>query len=177
MQPRYTLRPDTSAWIAQAWGFFALACMSELLAIWWLNMTVELKLLLTVILAATVYICFALAKTIRDNRDGRRDTDAWINMTYAMATGMVLALVYGIFFVSTDWKERFLLGMGLAWVIQTALVLAKTIRDQAEAQQDAARIYDQRPPTEESAERRAQSAERGTTNDQRAQGAPTTNEA
>jgi hypothetical protein len=138
------LRPDTRAWVAQAWMFFALACAAELTAIWWLSLVVELKLLLTVILASTVYICFALAKTIRDNRDGRRDTDAWINMTYGMAIGMVLALVYGIFFVTPEWKERLMLGIGLAWTIETALVLAKTIRDQHEAQQDAERLYTER---------------------------------
>ena len=140
MQQRYMLRPDTQAWIAQAWGFFALACTAELTAIWWLDLTVDLKMLLSVILTATVYICFALAKTIRDNRDGRKDTDAWIAMTYGMAAAMVFALSYGIFFVTPEWKERLLLGMGLAWVIETALVLAKTIRDQVEAQHDADRV-------------------------------------
>ena len=140
MNQRYVLRPDTQAWVGQAWGFFALACTAELTAIWWLDLTTQLKLLLTVILAATIYICFALAKTIRDNRDGRTDTDAWIAMTYGMAIAMVCALAYGIFFVSSDWKERLLLGMGLAWAIEATLVLAKTIRDQYEARQDAARL-------------------------------------
>jgi hypothetical protein len=140
MNQRYVLRPDTQAWVGQAWGFFSLACTAEMAAIWWLDLTTQLKLLLTVILAATIYICFSLAKTIRDNRDGRRDTDAWIGMTYGMAMGMVCALAYGIFFVSPDWKERLLLGIGLAWTIEATLVLAKTIRDQHEARQDAARI-------------------------------------
>ncbi len=33
-----------------------------------------------------------------------------------------------------------MLGMGLAWVIESALVLTKTIRDQHEARQDATRL-------------------------------------
>lgn len=162
MHQRYMLRPDTRAWIAQAWLFFAMACAAELTAIWCLELVVELKLLLTVILAATVYICFALAKTIRDNRDGRRDTEAWINMTYGMAIWMVLALTFGILFVTPDWQERLLLGIGLAWTIETALVLAKTIRDQHEARHDAQRMYDEHatsvlhgaPPTVDSYENR-----------------------
>ena len=140
MNGRYVLRPDTQAWIGQAWGFFGLACTAELAAIWWLDLTTQLKLLLTIILVATVYICFALAKTIRDNRDRRTDTEAWITMTYAMAFAMVCALAYGVFFVSPEWKERLMLGMGLAWVIESALVLAKTIRDQHEARQDATQL-------------------------------------
>ena len=140
MNQRYVLRPDTQAWVGQAWGFFALACTAEVAAIWWLDLTTQLKLLLTIILTATVYICFALAKTIRDNRDSRTDTEAWITMTYGMAFAMVCALAYGIFFVSPEWKERLMLGMGLAWVIEAALVLAKTIRDQHEARQDATRL-------------------------------------
>ena len=140
MNQRYVLRPDTQAWIGQAWGFFGLACTAELAAIWWLDLTTQLKLLLTIILVATVYICFALAKTIRDNRDRRTDTEAWITMTYAMAFAMVCALAYGVFFVSPEWKERLMLGMGLAWVIESALVLAKTIRDQHEAREDATRL-------------------------------------
>jgi hypothetical protein len=140
MNRRYVVRPDTQAWVGQSWGFFAMACSAELAAIWWLDMSVELKMLLSVILAATVYICFALAKTIRDNRDGRKDTEAWIAMTYGMAVAMVCALAYGIFFVSPDWKERLMLGIGLAWTIEASLVLAKTIRDQFEARQDAARM-------------------------------------
>ena len=143
MNQRYVLRPDTQAWVGQAWGFFALACSAELAAIWWLDLTTQLTMLLTIILAATVYICFALAKTIRDNRDRRTDTEAWITMTYAMAFAMVCALAYGIFFVSPDWKERLMLGMGLAWVIESALVLAKTIRDQQEARDDATRFADE----------------------------------
>ncbi len=139
MNQRYVLRPDTQAWIGQAWGFFGLACTAELTAIWWLDLTTQLKLLLTIILLATVYICFSLAKTIRDNRDRRTDTEAWITMTYGMAFAMVCALAYGVFFVSPEWKERLMLGMGLAWVIESALVLAKTIRDQHEARADATR--------------------------------------
>lgn len=140
MNQRFVLRPDTQAWIGQSWGFFALACTAELATIWWLDMTLQLKLLLTVILAATVYIAFALAKTIRDNRDGRKDTDAWIAMTYGMACAMVCAMAYGVFFVSPDWKERLMLGIGLGWVIQSALVLAKTIRDKYEADHDQSRL-------------------------------------
>ena len=143
MNQRYALRPDTQAWVGQAWGFFALACSAEMAAIWWLDLTTQLKLLLAIILAATVYICFALAKTIRDNRDRRTDTEAWITMTYGMAFAMVGALGYGIFFVSADWQERLMLGMGLAWVIEAALVLAKTIRDQHEAREDAMRLADE----------------------------------
>lgn len=143
MNQRYVLRPDTQAWVGQAWGFFALACTAEVAAIWWLDLTTQLKMLLTIILAATVYICFALAKTIRDNRDSRTDTAAWITMTYGMAFAMVCALAYGIFFVSPDWKERLMLGIGLAWVIESALVLAKTIRDQHEAREDATRVADE----------------------------------
>jgi hypothetical protein len=144
MHQRYMLRPDTRAWVAQAWLFFAMAVAAELTAIWWLGLVVELKLLLTVILAATVYLCFALAKTIRDNRDGRRDTEAWINLTYGMAFGMVVALMFGILFVTPDWQERLMLGIGLAWTIETTLVLAKTIRDQHDAQQDAEQQYAER---------------------------------
>ncbi len=137
MNVKYIVRPDTSAWIMQSWGFFAMASLVEVTAILWLPLTVTLKLLLVMILAATIYICFALAKTVRDNRDTVQDTQAWIIMTYGMAIGMVCALAYGMYFISPDWQQRVLLGMGLAWTIQSALVLAKTIRDQKEAQDSA----------------------------------------
>lgn len=138
MNDKYFPRPDTSAWIMQSWGFFAMATLAEVTAILWLPLAVTLKLLLVMILAATVYICFALAKTVRDNRDTTQDTQAWIIMTYGMAIGMVCALTYGMYFISPDWQQRVLLGMGLAWTIQSTLVLAKTIRDQKEAQDAAA---------------------------------------
>lgn len=130
---KYILRPDTPAWVGQAWGFFALACGFELTALSWLPIERSIKILLVLILVLTVYTCFAVSKTIRDNRDRKIDTGAWIMMTYGVAATALFGLFYGIFFITPEWELRMMLGGGLAWCIESALVLAKTIRDNEEA--------------------------------------------
>ena len=144
---KYLLRPDTPAWIAQSWGFFAMACLFEAMAIWWLDLALAIRWLLLLLLVLTIYVCFALSKMIRDNRDRQVDTGPWILMTWLVSGIAVIGLVSGMQYVSGEWRTRMVLLGGLAWCIQASLVLAKTIRDNDEARKSAAEVVQSKPPS------------------------------
>lgn len=144
---KQVLRPDTPAWIRQSWLFFGMAALYEITAVLWLDVARGIKLLLMLVLVLTVYVCFALSKMIRDNRDGQVDSSPWVWMTWGVAGAALLGLGYGIYFISPDWRMRMVLGGGLAWCIEASFVLAKTIRDNAEAQASAAATRAEDEPT------------------------------
>lgn len=127
------IRPDTQAWIGQAWAFFGGACLFDCLAVLWLSLAPGIKWLLLLVVVLTIYVCFALSKMIRDNRDGQVDTSAWILMTWLISGVALAGLVGGIYYLTDDWKMRMIISGGLAWAIESSLVLAKTIRDNEEA--------------------------------------------
>ena len=143
---KYVLRADTPAWIGQAWGFFGAACLFDCLAILWLSLAPGIKWLLLLVVVLTIYVCFALSKMIRDNRDGQVDTSPWILMTWLVSGVALAGLAGGIYYLTDDWKMRMIVTGGLAWAIESSLVLSKTIRDNEEAKQSLRNQIEDAPP-------------------------------
>jgi hypothetical protein len=73
-----------------------------------------------------------LAKTIRDNQNGRVDTAAWVGQSWAGFALSVAFMLYGLYNAKLNgWQWGYMLGTW-AFMISATFTLAKTIRDESE---------------------------------------------
>ncbi|MEP6557996.1 MAG: YiaA/YiaB family inner membrane protein [Burkholderiales bacterium] len=80
-----------------------------------------------------LFTTFAVAKTIRDNRDGQIDTSAWVLSVWIAFGATVCLTAWGLWRMTIDdWQKSY---MVVAWLflISTTFTVAKTVRDQQEA--------------------------------------------
>lgn len=133
MSTRYVMRVDTPAWRIQVWTSFAIAVVA---CGWGMLQAPSGELdraFLAIGLLFSLFTCFAVAKTTRDNRDGQMDTQGWV-ITVWMAFAAALALTaWGLWRMNIDpWQKGFLL---ISWLflMSATFTLAKTIRDKYEA--------------------------------------------
>ena len=81
-----------------------------------------------------IYSCFALAKTIRDNRDGQVDTASWVMTVWVAFAAAIALTARGLWRMNIPgWEKNF---MVVSWLflVSSTFTLAKTIRDGHEVQ-------------------------------------------
>jgi hypothetical protein len=130
---RYVMQRDTNGWRIQVWASFGLAIAACAWGVLLLPSEQLDRAFLAIGLFFSLFSCFAVAKTLRDNRDGQVDTQGWvITVWIAFAAAMSLT-AWGLWRMGVDpWHKRFL---AVAWVflVSSTFTLAKTIRDKHEA--------------------------------------------
>jgi hypothetical protein len=72
----------------------------------------------------------------------QKDTTAWIFFAWTSFVVSVMLMGIGICYVPVDWWIKGYLAMGLFFTIGASFTLAKTIRDNAEAQRLINRVVD-----------------------------------
>jgi hypothetical protein len=126
---KYVMQRDTAAWKLQVWATFALAFTACTVGV--VNLpTQEIdRAFLTTGFFFCLFTSFALAKTIRDNRDGQVDTGAWIMAVWlAFAIALVLT-AWGMWRMTVlDWQKYYVVVSGL-FLVSSTFTLAKTVRD------------------------------------------------
>lgn len=134
MAGQVLVRRDTQAWIFQVWTAFASAVVLCTVGVW--NMPGEGTE--RALLALGLFFCLSatltLAKTVRDNRDEQVDTQAWIFQVWAAFIVANALTAWGLARTSVDgWKKGYLVASWL-FMLSAAFTLAKTIRDNHEAE-------------------------------------------
>lgn len=133
MATQYMMQRDTASWRMQVWISFALAILCAAIGVLYLPGEELDRAFLAIGLFFCLFASFALAKTIRDNRDGQIDTASWV-MTVWVAFAVAIALTaWGLWRMSIpDWQKGY---MVVSWLflVSTTFTLAKTIRDRHEA--------------------------------------------
>lgn len=130
---RYIMQRDTSAWRTQVWITFALALVACAIGV----LNLPSQDIDRAFIATGFFFClftsFALAKTIRDNRDGQVDTGSWI-MAVWIAFGTAMALTaWGMWRMAVeDWQRGYIVVSWL-FLISSTFTMAKTVRDGHEA--------------------------------------------
>jgi hypothetical protein len=137
MQAKHLPRRDTPAWIGQVWAAFAASVL--LCGIGVVNIASKgndrafLTLAFFFCLSATI----TLAKTIRDNRFAQVDTRPWIMQAWAAFAIAIGTTAWGLMRLDVGvWERGFMISSGL-FLISSAFVLAKTVRDNHEAEASA----------------------------------------
>ncbi len=133
MATQYIMRRDTTGWTNQVRISFGVAVAACALGVIQLPGQELDRAFLAIGLLFCLFASFAVAKTIRDNRDGQVDTGSWV-MTVWIAFAAALALTaWGLWRMNIPvWEKKY---MVVSWLflVSSTFTLAKTVRDRHEA--------------------------------------------
>jgi hypothetical protein len=123
------MKKDTSAWIMQTWIAFGISFVGALYGLYQLKIDFWIKAFLLFGVINTVSSSFTLAKTIRDNLNMKKDTNAWIMQTWIIFIINSLLVVFGLFNIDGDFAIKGFIGISFLFLLSSSFTLAKTIRD------------------------------------------------
>ena len=134
MASQYIMQRDTQGWRTQVWISFALAVLACAIGVLRLPGQELDRAFLAIGLFFCLFASFALAKTVRDNRDGQVDTSSW-KMTVWVAFAAAFSLTaWGLWRMNIgEWQKGFMLVSWL-FLVSSTFTVAKTIRDKHEAE-------------------------------------------
>lgn len=133
MSNKYLVRRDTAAWNFQVWASFVLAVMACAIGVWSMPSQDLDRAFLAIGFFFCLFAAFTLAKMIRDNRDERIDTNAWVMTVWVGFFVSVVLTAWGLFRMKIgDWEKGY---MVVSWLFLVTAVfsLAKAVRDKQEA--------------------------------------------
>ena len=133
MNETYIVRRDTPAWRMQAWISFGIAAFACLAGLWFLPSGHVDHVALAIGFFFCLFASFTLAKTIRDNRDERVDTNEWMMIAWIGFIASVALIAWHLSRMTLDgWARGYLLVSWL-FLVSSAFTLSKTVRDQHES--------------------------------------------
>lgn len=129
----YIVRRDTPAWRMQAWISFCVAALACLSGLWYLPAANVDHVGIGIGFFFCLFASLTLAKTIRDNRDERVDTNEWVMIAWIGFVASIALIAYHLTRMSIDgWARGFLIVSWL-FLVSSAFTLSKTVRDEHES--------------------------------------------
>lgn len=125
---------DTPAWVFQSWAAFLLAVGLVGWGIEGLAVDAWVRSFLGLGAFGLVSATFTLSKTLRDNQYRRVDSGAWIFQVWMAFLVTLLAVSIGTYHLPGERWEKGFVGLGVLFLTAASFTLAKTIRDNQEAQ-------------------------------------------
>lgn len=133
MATQYVMQRDTSGWRMQVWASFILAVVASGGGVMQLPSQELDRAFLAIGFFFCLFASFAAAKTVRDNRDGRVDTNGWIITVWIAFAAAVCLTGWGLWRMSIgEWQKGYVVVSWL-FLISSTFTLAKMIRDRYEA--------------------------------------------
>ncbi len=133
MPTRFIIQRPTMGWRIQIWTSFTLSVAACTLGVVYMPPDTASTAYLVIGLIFCVFASFAVAKTIRDNRDGPSDTSLWINAVWAAFVASMAFMAWGLWNLNvTPWHQAFMVVSWL-YLVGSAISTAKLMRDQYEA--------------------------------------------
>lgn len=133
MKERIVYQRDTNGWKIQVWASFALSLAACVIGV----LNLPSQQLDRAFLAIGFFFClfssFAVAKTLRDNRDGQVDTAGWIITVWVGFAAAVLLTAWGLWRMQiAEWQKAY---MAVSWLflVSSTFTLAKMVRDKHDA--------------------------------------------
>lgn len=133
MATRYVMQRHTWGWRFQVWTSFALSVIACTIGVVYMPSQEGDITFLVIGMLFSVFTCFAVAKTIRDNRDGPNDASLWIAAVWVSFVAAMCLMAWGLWHLNvTPWHQGF---MAVSWLylVGSAISVAKMVRDQSEA--------------------------------------------
>ncbi len=134
MATQYVMQRDTQGWRSQVWISFGLALVACAIGVAFLPGQDLDRAFLAIGLLFCLFACFALAKTIRDNRDGQVDTASWTMTVWVAFAAAFCLTAWGLWRMNIgDWQKGY---MVISWLflVSSTFTVAKTVRDKHEAE-------------------------------------------
>lgn len=134
MATKYIMQRDTGSWRLQVWLSFGLAVIACAVGVLQLPGQELDRAFLAIGLFFCLFSSFAVAKTIRDNRDGQVDTGSWIMTVWVAFAAAVALTAWGLYRMNIPvWQKNYMIVCWL-FLISSTFTLAKTVRDKHEAE-------------------------------------------
>ncbi|MDK2124907.1 YiaA/YiaB family inner membrane protein [Parachitinimonas caeni] len=133
MAKQYLIRRDTKGWIVQVWASFALSVGACGMGVWNLPHETLDRAFLALGYFFCLFSAFSVAKLIRDNRDERVDTGAWmvtVWVGFAVAVGLT---GWGLYRMTIPEGQRAYMIVSWLFLMSSVFTLAKTVRDKQDA--------------------------------------------
>ena len=134
MATQYIMRRDTGSWRLQVWLSFGLAVGACGIGV----IQLPGQELDRAFLALGVFFClftsFAVAKTLRDNRDRQVDTASWVMTVWAAFAAAIALTAWGLWRMNIPSWEKSYMVVSWLFLVSSTFTLAKTVRDGHEAQ-------------------------------------------
>jgi hypothetical protein len=131
--PKYIMQRDTTGWRMQTRISFGLAVLSCAAGVMQLPSLELDRAFLAIGMFFCLFATLALAKTIRDNREGQMDTGAWMITVWVAFAAASMLTAWGLWRMNIDvWQKGY---MAVSWLflISSTFTLSKTVRDKQEA--------------------------------------------
>lgn len=133
MATRYVMQRDTRGWRVQVWVSFALSMLCAGVGVLSLPGQELDRAFLAIGMFFCLFTTFAVSKMIRDNRDGQVDTSSWVMAVWVAFGGAMLLTGWGLYRMSiAEWQKYYMLVSWL-FLVSASFTLAKTQRDEQEA--------------------------------------------
>lgn len=136
------IRRDTPAWKAQVWISFGIAVTLCAFGLAWLPGQDIHRAFMVMGYVFCLSTAFALSKFVRDNETRRTDTPLWKLVVWG---GFVLAMGltgWGLWRMQVDATYKACLAVCWVFLISSVFTLAKTLRDNHEADLAQARLHE-----------------------------------
>jgi hypothetical protein len=133
MASQYIMQRDTQGWRTQVWISFGLALSASAVGVLWLPGQELDRAFLAIGFFFCLFSSFALAKTIRDNRDGQVDTASWVMTVWIAFAAAICLTAWGLWRMNIEpWQKGFVIVSWL-FLVSSTFTVAKTVRDKHEA--------------------------------------------
>lgn len=129
MATQYIMQRDTSGWRIQVWLSFAIAVTACGAGVIQLPGQELDRAFLALGLFFCLFASFAVAKTIRDNRDGQVDTASWVMTVWVAFAAAIALTAWGLWRMNIPaWEKNYMI-VGWLFLVSSTFTLAKTVRD------------------------------------------------
>jgi hypothetical protein len=134
MATQYVMQRDTSGWRLQVWLSFGIAIAACGAGVLQLPGQELDRAFLALGLFFSLFAGFAVAKTVRDNRDGQVDTASWVMTVWVAFAAAIALTAWGLWRMNIPvWEKSYMLVSWL-FLVSATFTLAKTIRDAHEVE-------------------------------------------
>ncbi len=134
MATKYIMQRDTNGWRLQVWLSFALSVIASAAGVIQLPGQELDRAFLAIGLFFCLFSSFAVAKTIRDNRDGQVDTGSWVLTVWVAFAAAIALTAWGLYRMNIPaWQKNYMIVCWL-FLVSSTFTLAKTVRDKHEAE-------------------------------------------
>jgi hypothetical protein len=131
---QYIMQRDTGGWRIQVWMSFGIALTACAAGVIQLPGQELDRAFLALGLFFCLFAAFAVAKTVRDNRDGQVDTASWVMTVWIAFAAAVTLTAWGLWRMNIpSWEKNYMLVSWL-FLVSTTFTLAKTVRDAHEVE-------------------------------------------
>jgi hypothetical protein len=134
MATQYIMQRDTNGWRMQVWLSFGLAILACGVGVIQLPGQELDRAFLALGMFFCLFSSFAVAKTIRDNRDGQVDTATWVMTVWIAFAAAISLTAWGLWRMNIPGWEKNYMVVSWLFLVSSCFTLAKMIRDAHEVQ-------------------------------------------